>query len=134
MNAAFRALLAGTPLLALARNRTFLDADGQLSLDAGAFVAGLEFAARTQALVLGKPAPEFYGLAVRSAGCEPGEVVMIGDDAEADVAGALEAGLGQAVLVRTGKYRPGDDRAFTPAPSCVADDLAAAAEWILDRR
>jgi ribonucleotide monophosphatase NagD (HAD superfamily) len=59
---------------------------------------------------------------------------MIGDDAEADVAGALAAGLGQAVLVRTGKYRPGDERAFAPAPSIVADDLAAAAEWIVSQR
>ena len=134
MNAAFRALVAGTPLLALARNRTFLDVDGQLSLDAGAFVAGLEFAARTQSLVLGKPSPEFYALAVSSVGCAADEVVMIGDDAEADVAGALAAGLGQAVLVRTGKYRPGDERAFAPAPSIVADDLAAAAEGIVSQR
>jgi hypothetical protein len=36
--------------------------------------------------------------------------------------------------VRTGKYRPGDERAFAPAPSIVADDLAAAAEWIVSQR
>ena len=134
LNAAFRTLAEGTPLLALARNRTFRDADGLLSLDAGAFVAGLEFAARTRAVVLGKPAEAFYATAVASVGCEPHEVVMIGDDAEADVAGALDAGLGAAVLVRTGKYRPGDERAFAPMPSMVADDLADAAEWILSRR
>lgn len=134
MNAAFRTLAEGSPLLALARNRTFRDADELLSLDAGAFVVGLEFAARTQALVLGKPAPEFYALALASAGCRPEEAVMIGDDAEADVAGALAAGLGAAVLVRTGKYRPGDERAFEPTPSAVADDLAGAVDWILSRR
>ncbi|MFC3172861.1 TIGR01458 family HAD-type hydrolase [Novosphingobium bradum] len=131
MNAAFRALVAGAPLLALARNRTFLDADGALSLDAGAFVVGLEFAARVRALVLGKPAPEFFALAVASVGCAADEVVMIGDDAEADVAGALAAGLGRAVLVRTGKYRPGDEAAFSPAPSHVADDLMGAVGWLL---
>jgi HAD superfamily hydrolase (TIGR01458 family) len=131
MNAAFRVLEEGTPLLALARNRTFRDADGALSLDAGAFVAGLEFAARTQAVVMGKPAPEFYAAAVASVGCDPGDVVMIGDDAEADVAGALAAGIGRAVLVRTGKYRPGDERSFVPAPSLVADDLGAAVTAIM---
>ena len=31
---------------------------------------------------------------------------MVGDDAEADVAGALRAGLGSALLVRTGNIAP----------------------------
>ena len=131
MNAAFRALTGGAPLLALARNRTFRDADGELSLDAGAFVAGLEYAARTEAVVLGKPAPEFYTMAVASVGCSASEVVMIGDDAEADVAGALTAGIGQAILVRTGKYRSGDEVAFTPRPTRVVGCLAEAVDSLL---
>lgn len=57
---------------------------------------------------------------------------MVGDDAEADVGGALAAGL-QGVLVRTGKYRPGDENRMDPPPTHVASDLAAAVEWILDR-
>ena len=38
LNAAFRQLIAGAPLVALAENRVFRDADGELSMDAGAFV------------------------------------------------------------------------------------------------
>jgi ribonucleotide monophosphatase NagD (HAD superfamily) len=57
---------------------------------------------------------------------------MVGDDAEADVGGALAAGL-MGVLVRTGKYRPGDENALYPPPSHVADNLAAAVDWILGR-
>lgn len=45
------------------------------------------------------------------------DAVMVGDDAEADVAGALKAGLGHAVLVQTGKYRPGDERRAPPGPA-----------------
>ncbi len=131
LNAAFRKLVSGAPLLALARNRTFLDADGVLSLDAGAFVSGLEYAARTGAVLLGKPSPDFFATAVASAGCLADEVTMIGDDAEADVAGALTAGIGHAVLVRTGKYRVGDETVFSPYPSMVADDLAAAVNRLL---
>ena len=131
LNAAFRALVGGAPFLALARNRTFLDADGALSLDAGAFVAGLEHAARVDAVVMGKPSAEFYALAARSAGCAMADTAMIGDDAEADVAGALAAGVGAAVLVRTGKYRAGDEAAVSPPPSHVADDLATAVDWLL---
>jgi ribonucleotide monophosphatase NagD (HAD superfamily) len=59
---------------------------------------------------------------------------MVGDDAEADVAGALAAGIGSALLVRTGKYRAGDERKVEPPPSDTVEDLAAAAKWILDRR
>jgi ribonucleotide monophosphatase NagD (HAD superfamily) len=33
---------------------------------------------------------------------------MVGDDVYGDVEGALKSGL-QACLVRTGKYRPGDE-------------------------
>jgi ribonucleotide monophosphatase NagD (HAD superfamily) len=57
---------------------------------------------------------------------------MIGDDAEGDVAGALRAGLGAALLVRTGKYRPGDETRFDPAPTALVEDLTAASQWILN--
>jgi len=100
MNAAFRVLVEGAPLLAMGDNRYFREADG-LSLDLGPFVRALEYAAGTEATILGKPSPEFFLAAVRSIGVEPAQVVMLGDDYEADVDGALAAGL-QAMLVRTG--------------------------------
>lgn len=132
LNAAFRLLAEGAPFLALAANRVFRDADGLLSLDAGAFVRALEYASGTEAQVLGKPAPAFFAAAVASTGCPPGTVAMIGDDAENDVAGALRAGLGQGILVRTGKYRTGDETAVDPPPSHLADDLGAAVARILN--
>lgn len=130
LNKAFRFLVAGAPLFALARNRAFRDGDGGLSLDAGPFVVALEYAAGRQARVFGKPAPDFFLAAVDSIGCALGEAVMVGDDAEADVAGAIAAGL-KAVLVRTGKYEPGAEHAYPPPPTHLADDLAAATDWIL---
>ncbi|WP_394886978.1 HAD hydrolase-like protein [Mesorhizobium sp. AaZ16] len=59
---------------------------------------------------------------------------MVGDDAEGDVAGALDAGLSSALLVRTGKYRPGDETRFDPRPTAVFNDLAGAADWIVARK
>ena len=59
LNRAFRELIDGAQLIALAKNRSFKDADGLLSLDAGTFVAALEFASQHKALIFGKPAPEF---------------------------------------------------------------------------
>jgi HAD superfamily hydrolase (TIGR01458 family) len=134
LNAAFRKLLAGAQFLALARNRSFKDEDGELSLDAGAFVAALEYAAQREAVLLGKPAPDFFRGALASIECDGREAVMVGDDAEADVAGALAAGIGGAFLVRTGKYRQGDETKVDPRPSGVVEDLAAAARSIVDRR
>lgn len=129
LNRAYRKLLHGAAFLALAKNRNFLDHDGELSLDTGAFVALLEYATGKTATVLGKPSPEFFTLAVESMGCAPVDVVMIGDDAEADVGGAMAAGLG-GILVRTGKYRPGQEAVLPRPPSHVAANLAAAVEWL----
>lgn len=134
LNQAFRKLLAGAEFLALANNRSFKDADGELSLDAGAFVAALEYASRRKPTVLGKPAPEFFQAALATTGCDGREAVMVGDDAEADVAGALKAGIGAALLVRSGKYRPGDENRVEPAPTGTVADLAAAVQWIMAHR
>ncbi|WP_045369074.1 TIGR01458 family HAD-type hydrolase [Methyloceanibacter caenitepidi] len=134
MNRAFRELVDGAAFLALAKNRTFMDEDGELSLDAGAFVTALEYSSGKDAIVLGKPSPDFFEAALASMGCAPKDAVMVGDDAESDVAGALKSGLAQAILVRTGKYRDGDERRFEPPPTAVAEDLPAAADWILDHR
>ncbi len=130
LNEAYRRLGAGAELLALAKNRNFKDWDGELSLDAGPFVVALEYASGRKAVLLGKPSAEFFTIAVDSLGLSPRDAVMIGDDAEADVAGAMTAGL-RAVLVRTGKYQPGDEDRLGSAPDYVADSLVEAVEWIL---
>ena len=54
---------------------------------------------------MGKPERDFFRLALEDMGLEPHEVAMVGDDAEADVAGAQAAGLigfrsGQASTIR----------------------------------
>ena len=131
LNRAFRLVQDGAPLLAVAKNRYFSE-DGGLSLDAGPFVAALEYAGRVEAEIIGKPAAAFFAGAVASMESEPGATVMVGDDVESDVNGALEAGL-QALLVRTGKYRSGDEDAVRRGGETVAD-IAAAVDWVLHRR
>jgi HAD superfamily hydrolase (TIGR01458 family) len=134
MNHAFRALVDGATLLALAKNRTFKGEDGKLSLDAGAFVAALEYAADREAIVLGKPAAGFFEAALSSMTCKADNAVMVGDDAESDIAGALNAGLAHGLLVKTGKYQDGDETRFEPNPAATVDDLPAAVDWILKHR
>jgi HAD superfamily hydrolase (TIGR01458 family) len=107
LNAGFRLLVEGAQLLALQKNRYWRRKDG-LALDAGPFVAALEYAGDVCATVVGKPEESFFRLAVEDLGLEAHEVAMVGDDAEVDVAGAQAAGL-RGVQVKTGKYRPGEE-------------------------
>jgi HAD superfamily hydrolase (TIGR01458 family) len=127
---AFRLLMAGAPLLAVGRNRYFREG-GQLHLDAGAFVAALEYAAGSTAVVAGKPSPAFFEAVLADMGLDASEVMMIGDDVEADVLGARDGGL-QACLVQTGKYRAGDEARIAGSGAWLAADLAAVAARILE--
>lgn len=104
---AFRLLMDGAPLVAMGMNRHFQLDDG-LHLDAGPFVRALEYAAECRATITGKPSADFFAQVIADLGCQPGEAMMIGDDAVSDVQGALDAGL-RGCLVKTGKYRDGDE-------------------------
>jgi HAD superfamily hydrolase (TIGR01458 family) len=105
MQEAFEHLMAGAALVALSRDRYWLK-DGRLALDAGPFVAGLEYATGQTAQVAGKPSARFFAAALAALGGPAAEsVAMVGDDLWSDVAGAQGAGL-QGWLVRTGKFRP----------------------------
>ncbi|WP_138472578.1 TIGR01458 family HAD-type hydrolase [Poseidonocella sp. HB161398] len=131
LNAALRLLLEGAPFLALAMNRRFADAQGRAVLDAGAFVAALAHGSGREPRLFGKPAPEYFRAACRDMGVAPGEAAMIGDDAEADVAGARAAGIGRALLVETGKYRAGDAAAAGLPDDVLAADIGAAVARLL---
>jgi HAD superfamily hydrolase (TIGR01458 family) len=122
LNRAFRLVLDGAELIALQRNRYWLRADG-LALDVGPFVAALEYAAGVEAVVVGKPAPAFFLLALSQLGAEPGDAAMVGDDVESDIGGAVRAGL-RGVLVRTGKFREAAAAAADPPPTDVIDSIA----------
>ena len=103
LNPGFRHLMEGAELLALQKNR-YWQTEGGLSMDAGPFVAALEYASGKKASVVGKPERDFFGLALEDLGLEANEVAMVGDDAEADVIGAKGAGL-VGIQVRTGKWQ-----------------------------
>lgn len=120
LNKAFQVLMNDrAELLAVGDNRCFRSR-GRLHLDVGPFVKALEYASGKTAVVLGKPSADFFTIAVESMGLKPSQVLMVGDDVEADVAGAMAAGL-DACLVKTGKYQAGDE---SKAPGCrLAEDL-----------
>jgi len=121
LDRAFLWLTDGARLLALHKNRYWHDGE-RLRLDAGPFVAALEYAAGVEAEVLGKPSGDFYRLALEDLGVPAGGVVMIGDDVRNDCIGAKAAGC-SAIVVRTGKFRPSDLEQGA-SPDAVVDSVA----------
>jgi HAD superfamily hydrolase (TIGR01458 family) len=122
LNRAFRRLMEGADLIALQKNRYWETAEG-LSLDAGPFVCALEYATGREAEVVGKPSDAFFQLALSDLGVGADRAAMVGDDVEADVGGAMDAGLA-GILVRTGKYREDLVRESGIEPTATVDSVA----------
>lgn len=123
LDPAFRCLRDGATLLALQRGRFWHDPRDGLVLDAGPFVAALEYAADVKAVVVGKPSPEFFHLALQDLGVPPGETLVVGDDVEADIGGGAGAGC-RTALVRTGKYRGDESMPGGVQPDLRLDSVA----------
>jgi HAD superfamily hydrolase (TIGR01458 family) len=125
---AFAELEMGARLYCLHRNRWWQTARGPL-LDAGAFVAGLEYAADVEAVVLGKPSPSYFTAALEALDADPERAWMVGDDLESDVAGAHAMGI-NTVLVRTGKFRPDAVEASRVRPDGIVSSIGQLPDWL----
>jgi HAD superfamily hydrolase (TIGR01458 family) len=134
LNRAFRLVLGGAALIGMHRNGWWLTPDGP-TLDSGAFVTGLEFAADRPATIVGKPSSSFFAQGVRDLRKEAGrdlarsEIAMVGDDVRTDVRAAQRAGL-RGILVLSGKHAEADIEVAAAErggrwPDGVAADLAA---------
>ena len=138
LNRAFRLVRNGARLIGMHRNPWWLTPDGP-TMDSGAYVTALEFAASARASVIGKPAPAFFSVAVdalredvRNRGerrLRRNEIAMVGDDIRSDVLAGQRAGL-RGVFVLSGKHTL-DDLAHlrsegrrTRLPDAVAPSLA----------
>ncbi len=128
LNDIFRQLMRTPPpqLIALGMTRYWRAADG-LRLDVAPFIKALEHAAGCSAIVLGKPSPDFFAIALDLIGCTAANTVMIGDDIGTDIDGAQAVGL-RGLLVRTGKFRP-QDLEGSIRPAATLDSIAGLPEW-----
>jgi HAD superfamily hydrolase (TIGR01458 family) len=129
LDRAMNHVLAGARLVALCKSRMWRRASG-LVMDAGPYVAALEFATGASAEVAGKPSPEFFRAALRSMALRARDVVMIGDDPESDVAAAQAVGM-RGVLVLTGKASPHDAKKIEH-PDAIFPSLVEAADAIVE--
>jgi phospholysine phosphohistidine inorganic pyrophosphate phosphatase len=129
LNRAFRLLHSnpGSELIALGWTRYWSATDG-LRLDVAPFAAALECATGRKALVFGKPEKSFYLSAAKQLQLSVGEIVMVGDGIDTDVAGAQSAGM-KGILLRTGKFRPSDLEGPV-RPDAVLDSIRDIPGWI----
>jgi HAD superfamily hydrolase (TIGR01450 family) len=137
LDLAFRLARDGAELLAMHRNPWWLTARG-VTLDAGAIVAGLEYALGRPARVLGKPSPVVFRQAAAGLARDLGlrrlprsAVAMVGDDLRADLAPARRLGM-RTVLVLTGKTAGSEVATVVAglrlAPVVVAPSIAEVVE------
>ena len=142
LNRAFRLIRGGAQLIGMHKNRWWLTPAGP-TLDSGAYVAGLEYAASVRALVLGKPSPAFFREAADELLIEIGaqgavatdgpverhgrhNLAMVGDDLWTDVLAAQRLGL-RGVFVLSGKHgREELDKAAAAGRGGGVPDLVAA--------
>ncbi|XP_017954408.1 haloacid dehalogenase-like hydrolase domain-containing protein 2 [Drosophila navojoa] len=133
LNKAFSVLMEqkSHKLVAVHQGKYYKRSDG-LALGPGCFVKGLEYATGKTATLIGKPNKFFFNSAIPD-GLSPNECIMIGDDVNDDIAGAMKAGM-QGILVKTGKFLPEALAAISPAPTAVVKNFAEAVDWILCRK
>jgi len=126
MNGIFRRLMEGVPLVGMHRNLYWKTSQGW-ELDGGAYIAGLEEATGTAAVICGKPARTYFEAALALLGVPAARAAMVGDDVTNDIEGARAAGM-TGVLVRTGKFREAD--LTKGSPDVVLDSLADVPDWV----
>jgi len=122
LNAMFRKVIEGAEIIALEKDRYWMAPEG-LCLSAGPIVNAIEYATGKKAIIVGKPSPDFFRLALHDMGITPEEAVMIGDDILTDIGGAQAAGM-RGVLVRTGKFREDRLKEAGIIPTRIIDSIA----------
>ncbi len=117
-----RAAIAGARILATNEDATFPTPTG-LMPGAGALVGALRGMGFAPDVVVGKPAPAAFEVALDVLQLSRDDVLMIGDRLETDIAGAEAAGIDSA-LVLTGVCAPSDVGTGSGRPTWIASSLA----------
>ena len=128
LNALFHMLHQGAQLITLHANRYCRRGDA-IALDLGPFSVALEYAAGVEAAVVGKPNPAFFELALKDMGLPADQALMVGDDLESDIGGAIGAGM-EAVQVETGKFLESDRDHPSLQPTGRIPTIKALPKWL----
>ena len=114
---------SGAPFIGTNPDRTFPTPEG-LVPGAGSILVALEAATSVKPLIMGKPSPAIYQLALERLGTSPAETLVVGDRLETDIAGAQAIGCRTAVVL-SGVCTQADALAWQPPPDIIVEDLTS---------
>jgi 4-nitrophenyl phosphatase len=114
-------LRKGVPFIGTNPDPTFPTPQG-LVPGAGSILAALSVASNVEPLIVGKPEPTMYQIAMDHLKLAPFQVLVIGDRPETDIAGAQKLGCHTA-LVLSGVTNQIEAKAWHPVPDIIANDL-----------
>jgi HAD superfamily hydrolase (TIGR01450 family) len=106
LGAAARAVAAGAPLVTPNIDPRLPIENGDFMPGCGAIVAAVSAAGGAQPIVVGKPEPPLFRIALARLGLTANQAAMVGDSVESDVAGGRRAGM-RTVLYAPDGGRPG---------------------------
>ena len=122
LNRLFMNIINGAELIAMHKNCYWKSVDC-LTLDLGAFISALEYATGKSAVVVGKPDPNLFKLAVYGWGLSENSIYVVGDDLDGDIGGAHNAGM-KSILVKTGKFREENLERSDNIPDYIINSVA----------
>jgi HAD superfamily hydrolase (TIGR01450 family) len=90
----------GARIIATHSSRLYMYKTGP-AMATGPIVKAIEYGAGKRALIIGKPSPLMFKIALQRAAIRKEDAVMIGDQVDTDIAGATRAGI-DSILVASG--------------------------------
>ncbi|HRE48076.1 MAG TPA: HAD-IIA family hydrolase [Aggregatilineales bacterium] len=118
-----RCILNGAVFIGTNGDVTYPAADG-VAPGAGSLIAALSAMTGCAPLLMGKPAPAMFEIALQRLGTAPQETLMIGDRLDTDILGAAQVGM-RTALVLSGISTRAEAEASQPPPDWIGDDLIA---------
>ena len=112
----------GAALIALHRNRLFIDATGRQAPSVGAIVEAIAYATQVKPVLIGKPSRAYYRQALDDIALPAESVMVVSDDPFSDLAGAKQMSM-QAAFVLSGKYQ--DRSVIESIPKSQRPDIVA---------
>jgi HAD superfamily hydrolase (TIGR01450 family) len=131
LTAAARAAAAGAPIVTPNIDPRLPIENGEFLPGCGSIVRAVTVAADRPAVVVGKPEPPLFTIALERLGLRPAETAMVGDSASSYIRGGRGVGMPTVLYAPTGGERSG---ASTDEPDLVVGSFGELAEKILGSR
>jgi 4-nitrophenyl phosphatase len=122
----------GVPFIGTNPDKSFPIPEGEAP-GAGAFLAALEASTDVSPVIMGKPKPIMFKLALERLAVRPEETLVVGDRLETDIMGAQNTGCFSA-LVLSGVTTSETARMWQPSPHIISPDMTSLLEMLVIER